>query len=417
MVSSDGERAGWLDETGRLAMIRFSQPVIVSTQRSFTPMPQFQFTPRHYPTDPGCYLMKDAAGGVIYVGKAKNLRKRIASYFHKTRKRHYIRNMVRRIRDIEVILVNNETESLILENNLIKHYRPDTNRALMEDRSGYPYIVLTAEPLPRFIPYRKNRVNRELGRAGTETVERRFGPYINTRFRNVLLDFIIERYQIRTCNPLPKNVCLSYHLGLCSGVCEQKISSPEYRKAVEEAAAFLSHNHARMARQMRDQMEQLAQNLLFEKARKLRDQLAVVEKALESQIVERDVSQDQLVIWFGEAHALYMEIARGALRTLDLRALRPWQENPFPPRSPAKRKKSCPAREIAPAELITNNPALARRLVQQEAAANGTPPRVVVPSVGAEAQLLDLCRRNYAYRSERLKTKASGDSTAYRDAT
>lgn len=331
----------------------------------------------------------------MYVGKAKNLRRRVSSYFHKTRKRRYIRNMINRIRDIEVLIVNNETESLILENNLIKRYRPDTNRALMDDRTGYPYIVRTNEPLPRFVPFRKNRVNRDLGQAGVDGAGQRFGPYLNTRFRDTLLDFIGEYYQIRTCNPMPKSVCLSYHLGICGGICEGKISQQAYLDVVKEATTFLSHNHIRMARQMRKRMNELADDLKFEKARKVRDQLIVIEQALESQIVERDVAHNQSVIWFGEEHGLIMHIECGMLWGMELFRL-------------DQRPSICLQSPVA-ATVMTNADETAVEWLQRSPKAGGISRKVLVPSRGIGLELLALGRRNYNYRMATMDSLVGSD--------
>ncbi|HEY3341386.1 MAG TPA: GIY-YIG nuclease family protein, partial [Anaerolineae bacterium] len=154
---------------------------------------KFSFDARRYPAVPGCYLMKNGSGQVIYVGKAKNLRRRLCSYFSaaaygKTRR------LAAHVRDIEVILVNNETESLILENNLIKRYKPVYNVMLMRDSSGYAYIVLTGERYPRCVIYRKNRANQTLEHIDEVTPSRRFGPYVSRRYRDALLNFVNEYF-------------------------------------------------------------------------------------------------------------------------------------------------------------------------------------------------------------------------------
>src|SRR5579884_849728 len=106
-------------------------------------MMQFDFDPQRYPTQPGCYLMKDAAGKVIYVGKAKNLQRRLTSYFQIRLRRRRLRRLIAEISDVEVIIVNSEVEALVLENNLIKHHKPRYNRMLTDDESGYYYLALT----------------------------------------------------------------------------------------------------------------------------------------------------------------------------------------------------------------------------------------------------------------------------------
>jgi excinuclease ABC subunit C len=355
-------------------------------------MTSFIFDPKRYPTQPGCYLMKDYGGKVIYVGKANNLRHRLASYFQPRQKNRRTKRLIARIGDIEIILVNNETESLILENNLIKLHKPRFNRSLMREDTGYPYIVLTAEDFPRFVPYRKNHVNKELARV--KGAEKRFGPYINRRFRDALLAFVIENFQLRTCHPMPKKVCLSYHLGLCSGICEQKISAAQYVADVERAVAFLSRQQTDLIRQMKNQMWEHAENLEFEKAQRIRDQVEVLESALEKQIVERDVKHDQDVIYFGEDKALVTSIKCGILQRLrlfDLELASGYGEV-------GEHFLLTHYTRNSPSELIINclsNPA---EIEARLTVANRYPVKITLPEGGVKYELLQLCKQNYDYR-------------------
>src|ERR1700730_18559036 len=148
-------------------------------------MPQFVFEPSRCPSGPGCYLMRDAAGAVLYVGKAKNLRRRLGSHFRATPQQGRPSRLQAAIADVELVLDANETEALILEHNLIKLHKPRANRMLLDADEGYFYIALTAEDFPRLVAYRKNRINKELERGGTVApVGRCFGPYVNRRFRD-----------------------------------------------------------------------------------------------------------------------------------------------------------------------------------------------------------------------------------------
>ena len=356
---------------------------------------RFAFDGKRYPTHPGCYLMKDAAGNVIYVGKAKNLRRRLASYFQSGRKRRRIRSLVARIRDIEVILLNNETECLVLENNLIKEYQPRFNILLTPEDSGYPYIVLTREAFPRFLPYRKHRLNKALGRISENDLARRFGPYLSRHVRDVLLEFVNARYQIRTCTPLPRRACLLYHLGKCSAPCEQKILIADYDRAVKQAVALLSYGHYAVIRQMKHQMRECATRLEFEKAQRIKEQIEVLENALAKQIVERDVAYDQDVIYFGEDHALVAHIRHGILKQLRLHALNLSGDH----------AAACEQFLIehyarnGPDEIILNrlaNPANSQAAL---ATANGRPIKVTLPKRGLKRELLNLTELNYAYRA------------------
>ena len=361
-------------------------------------MAKFVFTAQHYPTDPGCYLMKDTRGQVIYVGKAKNLRRRLATYFQQGRKRRYIRTMIARIRAIEVILLNNETESLVLENNLIKRHQPPFNRLLQKASTGYYYIVLTQEPVPRFVPYRKAHVNKRLGEPAEQGIAQRFGPYVSRRFRDTVLNFVNTTFQLRDCNPLPSSVCLLYHLHSCSGICEGKISAQEYQAAVARAIAFLTNQTSDLLEQMQERMVAYAEALEFERAQRVKEQLATLEQALESQIVERHVAYDQDVLYFGETHVLVMTIKRGALQGFHWLAL----DRTDGDQRGYEQFLSTHYRQAYPDEFILNT---GSHLASVETACQANHPRVglvIAPSTGLQNALLQLCERNYRFRFSRL---------------
>lgn len=360
-------------------------------------MAKFVFSAQHYPTDPGCYLMKDVRGQVLYVGKAKNLRRRLATYFQQGRKRRYIRTMITRIRAIEVILLNNETESLILENTLIKRHKPPFNRLLQKASTGYYYIVLTQEPTPRFVPYRKAHVNKRLGARAEEGIAQRFGPYVSRRFRDTVLDFVNTTFQLRDCNPLPSSVCLLYHLHTCSGICEGKISAQEYQAAVVRAIAFLTNQTSALLEQMQQRMVAYAEALEFERAQQVKEQLGTLEQALESQIVERHVAYDQDVLYFGETHVLVMTIKRGACQGFHWVALDRTEGY----------QRGCAQflathyQQAYPAEFILN---AGSHLSSVETICQANHPHVelvIAPLTGLQSALLQLCERNYHFRLNR----------------
>jgi excinuclease ABC subunit C len=340
--------------------------------------------------------MKDASGGVIYVGKAKNLRRRLSSYFQPHRKGRRTEQLVARIDGIEIIIVNSETESLVLENNLVKLYEPPYNRALMREDTGYPYIVLTGEDSPRFVPYRKNRINKELEGVDGEAIETLFGPYINRRFRDVLLKFVTETFQLRTCHPMLRKVCLLYHLGRCSGICEQKVSAEQYADDVEQAAAFLSsYQHTDLIRQMKGQMWEHAERLEFEKAQRVKDQVEVLERVLEKQIVERDEKHDQDVIHFGERQVLVTQVKRGILQSLsmfDLDLARGYAEA-------CEHFLLSHYTRNSPRELIINRLKNPKEIEEALTSANRYRIRITLPRQGVKYELLKLCEQNYEYRA------------------
>jgi excinuclease ABC subunit C len=351
----------------------------------------FSFNSREYPATPGCYLMRNARGKVIYVGKAKRLRNRLASYFQNRDHDWKTKALVKAIADIEVVLVNNEVESLVLENNLIKHYRPRFNRMLMRDDTGYKYIVLTDEAIPRFVPFKKHWVNKDLGEANPD---HRFGPYPNGSYRDSLLDYICDSFGLRTCNPAPRRVCLRYHLGTCSGICEHHISLDAYLESTRQALAFLKHPNYDVLRSMKCDMDRCAKALDFEKAQRIKNQYEALRATLSSQIVERDTGLDQDVVYFGGDTVLVMRILQGAVLHLSIHKLdsrvavedRPvtflWQHY----------ARTCPD------EIITNHPLNDQALLDHLRSMKGRKVRVTCPQRGIKRHLLALAGRNLKYR-------------------
>lgn len=355
-------------------------------------MPQFEFIPKQYPTQPGCYLMRDHQGLVLYVGKAKNLRRRLASYFRSHPKRGRISKLVKRITEIEVILLNNETESLILENNLIDRYRPPYNRLLWRADKGYPYIGLTREKFPRFVPYYKTYRNG----AGGVPLQARFGPYLSLRFRDFVLDFVSNYFQLRTCQPLPNEVCLRFHIHRCTGICEGKVAETKYAENVASASEFLaSARIAPLVHQMKGRMQAHAERLEFERAQWLKEQVALLESSLEKQVVERVVDYDQGVVYFGDQQALVANIKCGSLQEVAL----------VPLDSRGTHETTCAEfllshySQNSPREIIVNEIQDTGVVERKLAEMNGYTVDILVPIKGIEWDLVQLCRLNYDYRT------------------
>jgi len=354
---------------------------------------QFQFAPETYPASPGCYLFKDSRGNILYVGKAKNLRGRLSTYFRAHPETRHIRALIRRVSAIEVILVNNETESLILENILIDRHRPAFNRLLWRADRGYPYIVLTDEKVPRLVPYHKNRLNRELGDAG---IKKRYGPYLSQRFRQHVLAFARDQFQLRTCNTLPKQVCLRFHMHKCSGICAGAVSAKQYARDTRRAAEFLSTSrHTDVIRAMKREMQVHADNLQFERAQRLKEQIHGLESALEKQVVERDVAYDQDVLYFGDRHVLVATISRGAILGFSLFDLEPG----FDHDEACERFILSHYGSSCPQELIVSKTRHAAAAEQALSKASGHAVHIILPGSGVEYELLQICQMNYEYRA------------------
>ncbi|REK60473.1 MULTISPECIES: excinuclease ABC subunit UvrC [Cohnella] len=233
------------------------------------------------PEKPGCYLMKNGEGKVIYVGKAKVLKNRVRSYFsgsHNAKTQH----LVAEIRDFEYIVTSSNTEALILECNLIKEYHPRYNVLLKDDKS-FPYLKITHEPHPRLEVTRK--VVKDKGKY--------FGPYPNAYAAQETKKLLDKLYPLRKCRTLPDKVCLYYHLGQCLAPCEFPVEPSEYERMIAEITRFLNGGHMDIKRELQRKMEQAAEELAFERAKEYRDQIAAIEATMEKQTVTMADAKDR----------------------------------------------------------------------------------------------------------------------------
>ncbi|MCY8723958.1 excinuclease ABC subunit UvrC [Bacillus inaquosorum] len=235
------------------------------------------------PDQPGCYLMKDRQQTVIYVGKAKVLKNRVRSYFTGSHDAKTQR-LVTEIEDFEYIVTSSNLEALILEMNLIKKHDPKYNVMLKDDKT-YPFIKITHERHPRLIVTRN--VKKDKGRY--------FGPYPNVQAARETKKLLDRLYPLRKCSKLPDRVCLYYHLGQCLAPCVKDISEETNRELVESITRFLKGGYNEVKKELEEKMHEAAENLEFERAKELRDQIAHIESTMEKQkmtmndLVDRDV--------------------------------------------------------------------------------------------------------------------------------
>lgn len=235
------------------------------------------------PDQPGCYLMKDRQGTIIYVGKAKVLKNRVRSYFTGSHDGKTLR-LVNEIEDLEYIVTSSNMEALILEMNLIKKYDPKYNVMLKDDKS-YPFIKLTAERHPRLITTRK--VKKDKGKY--------FGPYPNVQAANETKKLLDRIYPLRKCTTLPDRVCLYYHLGQCLAPCVNEVSEQEYKQMVDEITKFLNGGYKDIKKDLTEKMTAAAEELDFERAKEFRDKIAHIDATMEKQkitstdMTDRDV--------------------------------------------------------------------------------------------------------------------------------
>lgn len=223
------------------------------------------------PDQPGCYLMKDRQGTIIYVGKAKVLKNRVRSYFTGSHNGK-TQVLVNEIEDFEYIVTSSNMEALLLELNLIKKHDPKYNVMLKDDKT-YPFIKLTAERHPRLITTRK--VKRDKGKY--------FGPYPNVGAANETKKLLDRIYPLRKCATLPDRVCLYYHLGQCLAPCINEVPETTYREMVEEITRFLNGGYQEIKKELTEKMLKASEELDFERAKEFRDQIAHIESTMEKQ--------------------------------------------------------------------------------------------------------------------------------------
>ena len=239
------------------------------------------------PSRPGVYLMRDKAGKVIYVGKAKDLRARVRSYFNRSDGRSQIEFLVRRVEDLETLVTSNDKEALILENNLIKQYKPRYNIRLKDDKSYLSIKVTIQDPWPRIFTTRK------IVKDGS----RYFGPFSSAVAARETVDIIEKHFLLRNCTDHNfKNrsrPCLQYEIKRCLAPCVLAVDPEEYREQVRQASLFIEGRQHELLAELRQRMAAKAEAMEFESAAKIRDQIQAVEKTLEKQRMVSHWGADQ----------------------------------------------------------------------------------------------------------------------------
>ena len=250
------------------------------------------------PEQPGVYQYLNQEGTVIYVGKAKNLKRRVSSYFNKDQASLKTRQLVAHIADIKYVVVSSEQDAFLLENNLIKQYQPHYN-ILLKDGKSYPYICITKEAYPRIFK------TRQKDKRGGEY----FGPYSFSFAADTVLELIHKLYPIRTCNtPMTPEgvqkgkykVCLKYHIKKCCGICEQRIPTEEYNEYIQSAKKIIRGDAQEISRQLMDQMQQLAAEMRYEEAEQIKQQYLLVEKFRSKTVVANTNISDLDVFGYDE---------------------------------------------------------------------------------------------------------------------
>ncbi len=247
------------------------------------------------PKNPGCYLFKDSLGKILYVGKAKNLQKRVKSYFSKNHLDVKTNVLVSKVSSVDFFITDNEVEALILENNLIKKNRPRYNIDL-KDSKRYAYIKITNEKIPRLLIARKKDGEGEF-----------FGPFVSGTSRDYVLEALRRIFKIRTCKKLPKKECIRYSIGLCSAPCSERILEAEYLEDVNSVRMALQGKTKELIKKLEIKMKSASSKLDFERALEFKNQIKAVRSLGERQKMERQVEFDEDIInWIVEKNKVYL---------------------------------------------------------------------------------------------------------------
>ncbi|NAY91893.1 excinuclease ABC subunit UvrC [Muricauda sp. JGD-17] len=347
------------------------------------------------PSGPGVYQFYDVDGDILYVGKAKNLKKRVSSYFNKKQEYGKTRVLVKKIRSIKHIVVPTESDALLLENNLIKKLQPRYNVMLKDDKS-YPWICIKNERFPRVFPTRK------LINDGSEY----FGPYTSMKTVRTLLELVKSLYPLRTCNyDLSEEkiasgkykVCLEYHLGNCLGPCEGLQSEAEYHGQVEDIRQIIKGNFKNSLQSFKTQMKEFAATMKFEKAQRIKNKIDILENyQAKSTVVNPKIDNvDVFTIISDETHAYinFLQLSHGSIvrsHTLEIR------------------KKLDETDEellaLAITEIRQRFKSQSKEIYLQFPVMVEDTLKVTLPKLGDKRRLLELSERNARfYRQDRLK--------------
>ena len=351
------------------------------------------------PNSPGVYQYFDKNDKILYIGKAKKLKNRVASYFTESKQQAKIKVMVKKIHRMEYILVETEFDALLLENNLIKKYQPRYNVMLKDDKT-YPWICVKKEAFPRVFP------TRNLIKDGSDY----YGPYASVKMMNTLLDLIRKLFPLRNCklNLSEENIqkrifkaCLEYHIGNCKAPCVGKQSSREYMQNIAAIKHIIKGNISLVVKTLKDLMKEYAANLEYEKAHFIKEKIDLLQKyQSKSAIVSASIKNADVFSVFSDADAAYinfLKVVQGAVvqsHTVEVKkALDESDEKLLEYAiTDIRRRFDSDAREIIlPLSIEIKEPDL----------------KYTVPKQGEKKQLLELSERNARYyRLEKLKRKS-----------
>ena len=334
---------------------------------------------KEIPENPGCYLYKNDKGKIIYIGKAKNLKKRVSSYFTKSDSNEKTKQLVKNISSMDYFITDSEVEALILENNLIKKFKPKYNIDL-KDSKRYAYIKITDEEYPRIQLARKR-----------EGKGKYYGPFVSGASREYIMQALIKIFGIRTCNKMPKRECLRYSIGICSAPCTKKISKTEYLERVNAAELVLKGKTKQLVKTLYAKMKENASIQNYEKSLEIKNQIEATKYLSEKQKMERKKDYDEDIINFieqkGKVSLLLFNSRKGMLENkqefefesnhefLEEFLIQYYSENEIP-------------RKVIVPKTVDEN--ISKYLEKVK----GKKVEVIVPKTGASKELLELVLKN-----------------------
>ncbi|HTP29501.1 MAG TPA: excinuclease ABC subunit UvrC [Anaeromyxobacteraceae bacterium] len=369
----------------------------------------------HLPAEPGCYLMKDGTGAVVYVGKAQNLRSRVRSYFDAGRgdERAFVALLDELLKDLDVIVTRSEKEAVLLENELIKKYRPRFNVRLRDDKDFIVLRLSDSHPYPR-LEVRRARQKRDDG-------ARYFGPYSSASSIRETLRIVNRWFQLRTCTDHVfahrRRPCILFQIHRCPAPCVFDVPAEEYRQCVQDAVEFLEGREGALAERLRRRMQDASKALRFEEAARLRDQLVAVERSLEKQRVlfADDIDRDVFGLYREGPDLVLAVLAMRRGKLQDVRTY-PFRGQEFPDEETlssflALYYEQNPAPEEV---LLPLEPCEVAALAEVLSDRRGRKVKLLTPQRGAKADLLEVAARNAAqgFRNWREKDERREEALA-----
>lgn len=369
---------------------------------------EIDFKIKNLPSKPGIYQYLNTEGTIIYIGKAKNLKKRVSSYFTKNHDNTKTAVLVKQIADINTIIVNSEIEALLLENNLIKKYQPKYNVLLKDDKT-YPWICIKKEAFPRVYS------TRNLLKDGSEY----FGPYASGKMMSTILDLIRQLYPLRNCylNLSEENikankfkVCLEYHIGNCKAPCVGLQTEEDYQKYILDIKNIIKGNIHGVTKHLKTLMASYAENLEFEKAQLLKEKIKTLENYQSKSVVVsptiNDVDVFSIISDEKEAFVNYLKVINGAIiqgHTIELKKKLDETDDEL--------------LQIGIIELRLRFDSQSKEIIVPFIPSiEGSELKFTVPQIGDKKHLLDLSERNAKYyRLERKKQKENVNPTKHSD--